>query len=107
MAVSMKTKDGSEFDASKRVELTDEQLERISGGEWNRADAYNYDADWANAFSAGVEVVYRDQFGVDHWCTVISWTYTEGGKISEFDLEDDYCYYYGVPASSVLILFDD
>jgi len=101
-------KDGSKFEDAKRVELTDEQLETISGGRWDYASEYDKIGQWDEMFSAGMQVVWRENGCIDHWCTVLAYDYV-GDRIVSFDLDCDAegFYAYGVPANEVLMDFVD
>lgn len=100
-------KDGSKYEEAKRVELTDEQLEAISGGTWDYASNYDKCDQWDDMFNSGAEVVWRENGCIDHWCQVLGYDYV-GDRIVTFDLDcvSEGFYVYGVPAEEVLMDFD-
>lgn len=103
-----KMKDGSEYNDSKRVELTEEQLSKIQGGSWDYVSNNVRSDQWDSCFSSGVYVVWRELGCIDHWCTVLGYEYV-GDRITYFTLDcpSEGVVFYNIPASEVLMEYVD
>lgn len=95
-------KDGSVYDANKKVELSDEALEKIQGGIWSYAAEVGQDQ-WNEVFG-GRPVLWREYGVMDHWGRVISYN-SIGDAIYTFDLDLPYenMFVFDVPARDVLV----
>ena len=96
-------KDGSEYVNTVKEELTDEQLEAITGGEWNWSTAYSCNDSWGALFD-GRYVVWREPGVGDHWGKVVAYRYCDN-VATDFDIDFGTYVVYNIPANQVLIEF--
>ncbi|MDO4188534.1 MAG: hypothetical protein Q4D29_06040 [Lachnospiraceae bacterium] len=101
-------KDGSPFDDTKRVELSDEQLADIEGGVWDYASNRKTDDTWFKTLLIdGTLVVWRENGVLDHWAKVTAYEEDSNGKPLYFDLDlvNEPYVVKSVPANQVLLDF--